>query len=163
MKTILLFVSIAVACGLLFVNIYTSIVDAASWGHDLPNSIAAAREYFKVVNPGRFFRIFSPLNQGLALIVLVVFWRSAPKLRLTLGAALICYMVAEAMTFGYFYPRNEILFSTASLDDVALMDRTWSEWNAMNWIRSLFLLIGVAFSFLSLHKKYNRLLSGTVK
>ena len=83
MKNILLFLSISIASGLLFVNLYTSLVDAKSWGSDLPNSIDAARTYFKVVNPGNFFRIFSPLNQVLGILVVMLFWKTYPSVGFT--------------------------------------------------------------------------------
>ncbi|MGB5007294.1 MAG: anthrone oxygenase family protein [Ferruginibacter sp.] len=155
MKTILLFTTITITAGLILVNIYTSLVDATSWGSNIPNSIAAAREYFKTVNPGYFFRIFSPVNQLLGLIVLIIFWKSAPATRLYFGLALVMYLAAEAMTFGYFYPRNDIMFKTAQLTDVELLKKTWSEWNTMNWVRTLLLLIGLFLSFLSLQKIYS--------
>ena len=155
MKTILLFTTITITAGLILVNIYTSLVDATSWGSNIPNSIAAAREYFKTVNPGYFFRIFSPVNQLLGLTVLIIFWKSAPATRLYFGLALVMYLAAEAMTFGYFYPRNDIMFKTAQLTDVELLKKTWSEWNTMNWVRTLLLLIGLFLSFLSLHKIYS--------
>ena len=72
MKIILLFASIVIASGLLISNIYTSVVDSTSWGSNIPHSIEAAREYFKTVNPGNFFRIYSPVNQVLALLALAV-------------------------------------------------------------------------------------------
>ena len=84
MKTIILFISITVAAGLLFVNFYNSLVDARSWGGNIPDSIATAREYFKTVNPGNFFRVFSPINQVLGLLALILFWKSAPAARLSL-------------------------------------------------------------------------------
>jgi len=34
-----LFASLCIASGLLFANIYTSLVDAKSWGSDIPASI----------------------------------------------------------------------------------------------------------------------------
>ena len=67
MKNIIVFLSISIASGILFVNLYTSLIDAKSWGSDIPNSIGAAREYFKAVTPGDYFRIFSPLNQVVGL------------------------------------------------------------------------------------------------
>jgi Domain of unknown function (DUF1772) len=155
MKTIILFLSISIASGVLLVNVYTSLIDAKSWGSDVPNSIATARNYFKTVNPGNFFRIFSPVNQVLGLLVLLLFWKYAPSVRLYLGAALVMYLIAEALTFGFFYPRNDIMFRTAQLSDIELLKRTVSEWQLMNWIRSLVLLIGIFFSFLSLHKIYS--------
>ena len=75
MKLLLLFASTALASGLLFANIYTSWVDARSWGANIPQSIETAREYFKIVNPGNFFRMLSPANQVVALLVLILFWK----------------------------------------------------------------------------------------
>ncbi len=155
MKNILLFGSIALASGLLFTNIYTSLIDAKSWGSDIPNSIATARMYFKTVNPGNFFRIFSPVNQILALVVVILFWKYSPSIRLTLGIAFGLYMIADALTFAFFYPRNDIMFRDAALTDVDLLKRVWSEWCTMNWVRSLVLFLGLWFSFLSLHKIYS--------
>jgi hypothetical protein len=152
MKTIILFASISVASGLLLTNIYTSIIDAKSWGSNIPDSIAAARAYFATVNPGNFFRLFSPINQLLGILVLILFWKSVPSVRMYTGAALLMYLVAEAMTFGYFYPRNAILFNTASLTDIDLLKKTWSQWNSMNWVRSGVLLTGIIFSFLALFR-----------
>jgi len=157
MKKIVLFASISVACGLLFANIYSSLIDSRSWGSDIPNSIAVAREYFKTVNPGNFFRMFSPVNQVLGIIVLILFWKTSPAIRYCLGAALALYLLAEGLTFGYFFPRNDIMFRTARLTDIDLLKKTWSEWTTMNWIRSGILLIGIFFSFLSLHKIYTLL------
>lgn len=155
MKKIILFASISLASGLLFTNLFTSLVDAQSWGSDIPNSIAAAREYFKIVNPGVFFRLFSPINQALGIIVLVLFWKASPSIRLSLGIALACYLTAEAMTFAYFFPRNDIMFRDAPLTDIDLLKKTWSEWNSMNWVRTVILLVGVIFSIRSLHKIYS--------
>jgi hypothetical protein len=154
MKKIVLFSSISLASGLLFANLYTSLIDARSWGADIPNSIAAAREYFKIVNPGNFFRIFSPINQGLGIVALILFWKASPPIRLSLGVALVLYLLAEGLTFGYFFPRNDIMFRNAQLTDVDLLKKTWSEWNTMNWVRTGILLVGVCFSWISLHRIY---------
>lgn len=154
MKITLLFASISLASGLLLINVYNSLIDTRSWGSDLPNSIATAREYYKMVNPGNFYRIFSPLNQVLALLVLILFWKSTPSVRPYLGIAVVLYVLVDVFTFAYFYPRNDILFKTASLTDIDTLKRVWSEWDAMNWVRSSMILVGVFFAFLSLHKIY---------
>ena len=152
MKQIVLFLSIGIASGLMFVNLYTSLIEAKSWGSDIPNSIGVARDYFKAVNPGNFFRIFSPVNQLLAIVVLVMFWKSNPPVRLYLGAAALLYVLCEMLTFGYFYPRNSVMFETASLTDTALLRKVWAEWTSMNWLRTFMLLAGIVMSFYSLHK-----------
>lgn len=146
MKTLFLFASIILASGLLITNVYTSMVDATSWGSDIPNSIAAARAYFKEVNPGTFFRIFSPLNQLLGLVVVILFWKTTPAIRWSVTAAFVLYVLADVMTFTFFYPRNDIMFSTAALTDVDTLRKVWSEWNSMNWVRSLVALLGVVCS-----------------
>jgi len=154
MKTIILFISIGIASGLLFVNVYTSLVDAKSWSSDIPNSIATTREYFKSVSPANFFRLFSPINQVLGLLVLILFWKTSPSIRLCLGAAFVLYILGDVFTFAYFYPRNDIMFKTARLTDVDLLRKTAAEWSAMNWLRSLVILTGLVFSCISLHKIY---------
>lgn len=154
MKNSILFISIALAAGLLFVNVYNSIIDVKSWGSNIPDSIATTRAYFKTVNPGNFFRLFSPINQVLALLVLLLFWKSAPGARIYMGAAFALYVLTDVFTFGYFYPRNEIMWNTAQLTEIDLLRKTWSEWSSMNWLRSAVLFVGLCFSFLSLHKIY---------
>jgi len=155
MKNIIVFLSISIASGILFVNLYTSLIDAKSWGSDMPNSIAAAREYFKAVTPGDYFRIFSPLNQVVGLLALIVFWKSSPSIRLCLGIAFAFYVLGDVLTFAYFYPRNDIMFKDAQLTDVDVLRKVWSEWTFMNWVRSFMILVGLSLSWLSLHKIYS--------
>jgi hypothetical protein len=155
MKNFILFSSISVAAGLLFVNLYTSLVDSKAWASEIPNSIATTREYFKTVNPGNFFRLFSPVNQVLALLVLILFWKSPNAIRLSVGAAFLLYVLGDVFTFAYFYPRNDLLWKDAQLTDISLLTKTVSEWRSMNWVRSLVILTGLVFSFLSLHKIYS--------
>ncbi len=154
MKIIFLFASAVIASGVLITNIYTSLIDATSWGSNIPHSIGAAREYFKTVNPGDFFRVYSPVNQLLALLALILFWKASPAIRLCLGIACIFYVLGDVFTFAYFYPRNDIMFRTADLSNIELLKKTWAEWNTMNWLRSLVILCGLIFSFTALHKIY---------
>jgi hypothetical protein len=152
MKKTILFLSIAVASGALFINVYNSVVDAASWGSHMPESIDTARQYYSTVTPATFLRVFSPLNQLLGLLALLVFWKTVPTVRKYLGIALVMYIATDALTFGYFYPRIAIMFETGT--SVEELSQAWKEWSAMNWVRSLVILVGVFFSSLSLHKTY---------
>jgi hypothetical protein len=154
MKNVILFSSIVIASGLLISNIYNSLIDSKSWGANIPQSIDIARQYFKNVNPGNFFRVFSPINQLLGLLVLILFWKSSPAIRLNLGIAFALYVIGDVFTFTYFYPRNDIMFRTAQLTEVDTLTKAWSGWNSMNWLRSFILFAGLVFSFLSLHKIY---------
>jgi hypothetical protein len=154
MKLLLLFASISLASGLLFANIYTSLVDAKSWGANIPQSIEIAREYFKIGNPGNFFRMISPPNQVVALLVLILFWKVSSSVRIYLGMALALYVCVDVFTFAYFYPRNKIMFETAPIPDIDTLKNAWTGWHTMNWLRSLIIFAGLVFSFLALHEIY---------
>ena len=137
----------------LSVNVYTSIVDARSWSAHIPDSILTARDYFKIVNPGTFFRKASPLNQILTLAALVVCWKSGRKARLYFGLALLLAVLTDALTFAYFYPRNEILFRAAQ-SNVDVFTKICAEWSAMNWVRSGILACGLVCSMKGLDAYY---------
>ncbi|HEX3080773.1 MAG TPA: anthrone oxygenase family protein, partial [Puia sp.] len=142
------------ASGILFANIYTSLVDAKSWGASMPKSIEAAREYFKVVNAARFFRTFAPINMVVGLLALILFWNDPVNIRAYLGIALIFYAMGDVLTFAYFYPRNRIMFLTTPIPDTETLRKAWKGWTTMNWVRSLIFFVGIGFSFLALYTIY---------
>ena len=153
MKKIILLTSAALASGVLFANIFNSLIIAAATDHDIPNSIVAAREFFKTVNPGEFFKIFSPASQCLTLLSLILYWKGPKNIRFFLGIALICYVSGDIFAFTYFHPRTDIMMSQPT-PDTQTLKKLSSEWSGMNWIRSLVLLIGVFFSFAAIDKSY---------
>src|SRR5262245_23191441 len=69
MKKWVLFLSILCASGLTLVSIYNTVVDAKSWGSDIPASIQTARDYYLHVDPRRFYGVAGPLNLLLILLV----------------------------------------------------------------------------------------------
>lgn len=141
-RHILLALSAASAAGLLYANLYTSIVDAPNWGADIPRSIVTARAYFSEANPGHFFRIFSPANQVLALIAVILCWKNNRYIAI---ASLATAIILDVFTFGYFYPRNEILFMNAI--EPSSIRAAWHEWSNMNWVRSSLCAINAVFAF----------------
>jgi hypothetical protein len=153
MKRSIIFASMAIAAGLTLTNMYTSIVDAPSWGSDIPHSMETARAYFKDSDPGNFFRIFSPLNQFFGLLCVILFWKRSKNVRWFLVAACLLYFTAEGMTFKYFYPRNDIMFFSKTTD-VGQLRSTWLEWRNMNWVRTLIVASGVVCSAMALHFSY---------
>ncbi|MEO8117492.1 MAG: DUF1772 domain-containing protein [Bacteroidota bacterium] len=157
MKKIFLYVFIIVASGILFTNIYNSLVDARSWAFLFPESVETARLYFKNVNPGIFYRLFSPILQALGLVCVILFWKGNKRARLYLIIALIIYVLADIFTFAYFYPRNDIIFfQTAIEGNTEKIKVAIHEWAFANWIRSLIVLAGITFSSLALHTIYKR-------
>jgi hypothetical protein len=154
MKLLLLFASTALGSGLLFTNIYTSLIDAKSWGANIPRSIQTAREYQEIVNPGSFFRMLALINLVVALLALILFWKVSVTARIYLGMALALYVCVDVFTFAYFYPRNAIMFEKGSLTDIDTLKNTLTGWRTMNWLRSFVIFAGLVFSFLALHQIY---------
>ena len=153
MKKIILLMSVAVSSGVLFSNVFNSIVIGAATDSNIPNSVIAGKEYFKFINPGDFFKIFSPASQFLTLLSLIIFWKSCKKVRLLLGIALLCHITSDILAFTYFHPRTDMMNSDP-IPDSETLKRLSSEWNVMNWVRSCILLIGVVLSFLAVDKIY---------
>lgn len=154
MKKAILFTSVALASGILFANVFNSLVISDAARSDIPNSIVAAREYFKTVNPGDFFKIFSPLTQVFTLLSLILFWKTGKSVRLFLGIALLCSISGDILAFTYFHPRNDLMYLSQPILDTETLKTISSEWSSMNWVRSFILLIGVTFSFLAIDKVY---------
>lgn len=161
MKKIILFTSVAVASGVLFSNIFNSMVIAVATDSDIPNSITAGKEFFKVANPGDFFKIFSPASQILTLLSIILFWKNSKIVRLFLGIALLCSISGDIMAFTYFHPRTDVMFSDIN-PGVETLKKLSSEWSSMNWVRSFILLIGIVFSFLAIDKIYTYKLNTNV-
>jgi hypothetical protein len=150
LRMVIICLAATLAAGLLFTNIYTSVVDAPNWGHDIPASIEAARAYFSAANPGTFFRIFSPASQIVTLLALVLCWRVDRRVRYYLLAALVFAVATDAFTFAYFYPRNDIMFVNPVAGNVDAIRSAWSQWSTMNWPRSAIVAIGLIFDFAAL-------------
>ncbi len=151
-KLVVLYATIAFSSGLFFANIYNSIVNAANWESNVPDSITATRDFFVVANPGTFFQPIDLSNLVLITLALILFWKKAASIRLCLGIALLCYISAIVLTFTYFYPRNEIMFLSEQLPDTETLKKAASEWGRMNWVRSLIWLTGLTCTFLALNK-----------
>lgn len=156
MKKIILYSSITFMAGVAFANIYNSIVDTTIWISNVPDSIAVFRQYYHTVNPGNFFRVFSPINQLLALITLILFWKTSGKTRLFLGIAFVIAVLGDVLTFLYFYPRNDMLMKLPIHGNTERFITILKQWRFMNWIRTILILIGLAFSFLGLNEIYKQ-------
>lgn len=152
MKKLVLYASVALSSGLFFTNIYNSIVNAANWENNVPDSITAAKDFFVVANPGTFFQLIDPANMILIVLALILFWKKSTSVRLYLGVALFCYIFSMILTFNYFFPRNEMMFLSEQLPDTETLKKAASEWGRMNWVRSLIWLAGLICSFLALDK-----------
>ncbi len=151
MKKIVLYAAVAFSSGLFFTLLYNSIVNAANWESNIPQSITATRDFFVVANPGSFFKMIDPANLVLTVLALLFFWKTN-SVRLYLGIAILCYITSMVLTFTYFYPRNEIMFLSEQLPDTATLSKAAVEWGRMGWIRVMLSLAGVLCTILALDK-----------
>jgi Domain of unknown function (DUF1772) len=147
MKKAILFLSIICASGLMLVSVYNTVIDAHSWGSDIPASIQTARDYFQHVDPRRFFAVAGPINQLLSLLAIILFWKDGVSLRVYFGVSFLIYAAIVVLTFAYFIPRDLIVFTWSIPDHLDQIKAAATEWSRMNWLRTLLGLIGVLFSF----------------
>jgi hypothetical protein len=155
MKKSILFLSIICASGLTMVSIYNTIVDANSWGSDIPTSIQAARDYYQHVDPRGFYAVVGPINQVLILLTIILFWKDSVSLRFYFGSSFVLYAAIVILTLVYFVPLDLILFTSSIPDHLEKIRAASAQWRHLNWIRSLLGLAGVLFSFKGLNTYYN--------
>jgi len=154
MKKIILFLSIISASGLLMITIYNLIVDAKSWGVDIPASIQTARNYYNQVDPRNFFAIIAPINQLLILLTIILFWKKSTSLRIYFSVSFLLYAIIAILTFVYFVPRDIIIFTSPIDGHTQEIKTALSQWKSMNWVRSFIGLAGILFTFKGLDTFY---------
>lgn len=129
-------------------SVYQLIVEIPNWSGGSRAGLESFRGFFRLRHPGYFFQSMVPLTI-LSLAAATPLLRGRPegagkKLLLVLAGVL----AAEAFTFGYFMPRNFVLFLNplGDVTDAALM-KAASEWEVANWIRTA-MLLAVAGAYL---------------
>ena len=152
MKKIILYAAVAFSSGLFFTLLYNSIVNAANWESNIPQSITATRDFFVVANPGTFFQLVDPTTTLLTVLALILVWKNFSSIRLYLGIALLCYITSMILTFTYFYPRNDLMFLSEQLPDAAILKKAATEWGRMGWVRCFLSLAGLVCTFIALDK-----------
>ncbi|MFD2825250.1 anthrone oxygenase family protein [Leeuwenhoekiella polynyae] len=153
-KKIVLFLAIIVNIGVLFVNIYNSIVYDPNWGTHIPSSIETARNYFTTKSPSNLFKIFGIVIHILGINSVIRFWKNDKQIRLYNISALFLILIIDLLTFAYFLPRNDIMFDLNSTADIQTLTTAWREWANMNWVRT-FITFGIVMLYsLSLNKLY---------
>lgn len=142
--------------GVAFANMYNSIVDTTSWISNVPSSVEVFKQYYHSINPGNFFRIFSPINQLLALLAVILFWKVSWKTRLFLVVAFLMAVLGDVVTFAYFYPRDDMLMNLPIQGNTDRFMEILKQWRAMNWVRTMIIFTGLLFFCLGLNEIYER-------
>jgi anthrone oxygenase-like protein len=154
MKKIIVFLSVICASGLVMVTIYNLIVDAKSWGSDIPASIITVRDYYKHVDPRNFFAIVAPINMVLIVLSIILFWKDSVSIRTYFCISFLLYAIIAALTFVYFIPRDRIIFTMPIEGHTEQIMTALSQWKNMNWLRTLLGLTGVLFTIKGIDSFY---------
>ena len=154
MKKLIVFLSVICASGLVMVTIYNLIVDAKSWGADIPSSIQTVRDYYKHVDPRNFFVIIAPINMALIVLAIILFWKDSTSIRTYFILSFLLYAIIAGLTFLYFIPRDLIIFTAPIEGHTEQIRAALSQWKNMNWLRTLLGLTGVMFTIKGLDAFY---------
>lgn len=139
MKTLQTFLFIAYFCLMMIVlggTIFSVMVEYPNWFADVPSSLEATRNFYRVLHPGYFFQTFAPLLLLTGIGFVIASWRLAPVRNLVLIS--IAIMVAiELLTFFYIYPRLWIMFGPdAASQTVEAMRRAASDFTTADRMRT---------------------------
>jgi hypothetical protein len=142
-------IALALSAMLLGTGVYESLVVAPNL-QGAPSSLEHARGFYRLTNPGTFFRVLSPGTQLFLLLALVCNWAPVPVTRWRLAGALALAILGDVITFKFHYPRNTILFSDPLTRSAADLDRVATEWAAGNYVRIAVILIAVVLVMVSM-------------
>ncbi len=90
-------------------TIFAVLIEYPNWFANVPSSLEATRNFYKVFHPGYFFQTMAPLALLTGIGFVVTGWKIAPARNLVL-ASLVVFVAAELLTFFYIYPRLGIMF-----------------------------------------------------
>jgi hypothetical protein len=90
-------------------TIFCTIVEYPNWFANIPSSLEATSNFYKVFHPGYFFQIFGPMIVLTGIAFSIAGWRIAAARNMVMLAVGVM-IVIELLTFIYIYPRLAILF-----------------------------------------------------
>jgi hypothetical protein len=90
-------------------TIFSVLVEYPNWFANVPSSLEATRNFYKVFHPGYFFQTTVPFAFLTGIAFTIISWRT-PNTRNYVLMSLAVLVVAELLTFFYIYPRLGIMF-----------------------------------------------------
>lgn len=133
-------------------NIYQLIAEIPNWFNDIPDSLLAFRNFYKVTHAGYFFQTLAPATILCLIVAVILLWNRPKTANKWILATLVSVVLAEVFTGIYFMPRNFILFidpideiSTEELVNVA------NQWKTANYVRMVIIFFAM-FGFLKAYR-----------
>src|SRR6185503_6560902 len=106
MKPLQTFLFTAYFCLMIIVlggTIFSVLVEYPNWFANVPESLEATRNFYKVFHPGYFFQTVAPLSLLSGIAFVIIGWRFAQARNFVL-MSLAVLILAELLTFIYIYP-----------------------------------------------------------
>jgi len=132
-------------------TIFSVMVEYPNWFANVPVSVEATRNFYKVLHPGYFFQITGPLSLLTGLLFVVTGWRIKQARNLVL-TSIVIMLAIEMLTFLYIYPRLGILFGPNASQSVEILRQAASEFTFADRIRTAMDVIACAVSIGALFK-----------
>ena len=158
MKTLQTFLFIAYFCLMMIVlggTIFSVMVEYPNWFAEVPSSLAATRNFYRVLHPGYFFQTFAPLLLLTGIGFVVTSWRLAPVRNLVLISVAIMVAI-ELLTFFYIYPRLWVMFGPDAASKTAdAIRQAASDFTTADRIRTCMDLFASGISIAALLKFFD--------
>ncbi|HUR97365.1 MAG TPA: hypothetical protein VMZ26_04775 [Pyrinomonadaceae bacterium] len=135
-------------------TIFCVLVEYPNWFANVPSSLEATRNFYKVYHPGYFFQTVAPLSLFAGIGFLITGWRIAGARNYVL-MSLAVLIAAELLTFIYIYPRLNVMFYAPDVasHSVETLRQAASEFTNADRIRTVMafaanaLAVGAHFRF----------------
>lgn len=133
-------------------TIFSVMVEYPNWFANVPLSLEATRNFYKVLHPGYFFQIMGPLMLLTGFGFVIAGWRMSSARNLVLMSVGIMIAI-ELLTFLYIYPRLDVLFGPgAPSQSIDALRQAASEFTFADRIRTGMDVLASVFSVAALCK-----------
>lgn len=133
-------------------TIFSVMVEYPNWFANVPTSLEATREFYKVLHPGYFFQTTGPLTLLTGILAVATNWRNAQARNLVL-VALGTMIAIEVLTFFYIYPRLGVLFGPdAANQTLDALQQAASQFTIADRIRTGMSVIASVVSIAALNR-----------
>jgi hypothetical protein len=127
-------------------TIFSVLVEYPNWFADVPASLEATRNFYKVFHPGYFFQIFGPLSVLTGIAFVITGWRVGRAGKLV-GVSVLLFVAIELLTLFYIYPRLNILFfSDLAAVSVETLRLTARQFTIADNLRTVLCVVANAFA-----------------
>jgi len=136
------FVTFAIALGGI---LYQHIVEYRNWSAEVPESLVAYRQFFRVSDFGRFFKMFMPVSSVCVIAATVILWNSSKESNSWMLISVAGMFITAGFTNFFFVPMHRKLFEDAIDDSKSEeLKRMAGRWKNGNYVRIAIMFVTLA-------------------